>query len=133
MAELHLKAAVLHVLGKTKDPGIPLFRRLRDQWQKIRVDYDSLVLWNWEEASENVQKFAKDVLEWAEIQIEKQTFPRSDYKELMQLIVISLGGNIAGFTFKLPQNDSNARWMSKVTYSFIFLFYFLYFQRPSTL
>jgi hypothetical protein len=32
----------------------------------------------------------------------KKTFPMYDYKEFMELVVVSLGGKVDGFTFKLP-------------------------------
>ena len=83
----------------------------------MNIDYKDLVLWDWENSSENSQKLAKSVLQWAEEQLLRETFPREDYKEFMQLVVISLGGKIPGFAFRLPQNDSNARWMAKAIYN----------------
>ena len=46
----------------------------------------------------------------------KKTFPRDDYKEFIDLVVISLRGKVDGFTFKLPGPDHHARWMSKCIY-----------------
>ena len=47
---------------------------------------------------------------------EKKSFPRDDYKELLQLAIISLGGEVPNFTFKLPGPGHHARWMSKAIY-----------------
>ena len=45
------------------------------------------------------------------------TFPRGDYREFLQLVVVSLGGEREeGFTFKVPGSDHHARWMSKGIY-----------------
>ena len=46
----------------------------------------------------------------------KKTWPRDDYKELLTLTIISLGGNIPEFRMMLPGPDHHARWMSKVIY-----------------
>ena len=59
---------------------------------------------------------AKRVLEWAQNLLEKGTFPRCDYKEFLELVVVSLGGKVEGFTLKLPGPDHHARWMSKCIY-----------------
>ena len=34
----------------------------------------------------------------------------------MELVVVSLGGNVTNFKFKLPGPDHHARWMSKCLY-----------------
>ena len=117
VAELHLKAGVLYFMGKTTDPGVALFRRLRDEWRSLDINLDNLVLWDWDSAPEDLQMLAKDVLEWGQSHLEQGTFPRDDYRELLQLIVITLGGTVEGFSFRFPQADSNARWMAKAIYN----------------
>ena len=107
-----MKAAVQHFLGQTTDPGIALFRRLRDQWHSIDKNLDNLVRFDWDGAAEDMRNIAAETVDWAQNELRKGTFPREDYKELLELVVINLGGTIEGFTFRLPQNDSNARWMS---------------------
>ena len=64
-----------------------------------------------------MQKLARDVLEWGQSELDKGTFPRDDYRELLQLIVVFLGGTVEGFSFRFPQQDSNARWMAKAIYN----------------
>lgn len=117
VAELHLKSGVLYFMGKTTDPGVALFRRLRDQWRSLDIHLDQLVLFDWGSASEELCQLAADVLEWAQNELEKGTFPRDDYRELLELIVITLGGTVEGFSFRFPQQDSNARWMAKAIYN----------------
>ena len=43
IAELHLDTAVKCVMGRTKDPGVALFRRLRSQWKDLNIDYREVV------------------------------------------------------------------------------------------
>ena len=116
VAELHIGEAVKRVMGVTKDPGMGLFRQLRDQWYNLDIDYDDLVLFDISSVSPALQEKAKSVLVWAEEALIKETFPRCDYRELVELIVVSLGSKVEGFAFKLPGPDHHARWMSKCLY-----------------
>ena len=59
---------------------------------------------------------AKDVLRWASEELEKSTWPREDYREFLMLVVVSLGGSVEGFQFRVPGADHHARWMSKGIY-----------------
>ena len=117
VAELHIGSAVKHIMGTTKDPGVALFRRLRDQWRDLKIDYSELVLSDFSGAPQRLQDIAEEVLSWAREHLAKKTFPRDDYREFMELVVISLGGEVVGFVFKLPGPDHHARWMSKVIYN----------------
>ena len=117
MAELHIGAAMKHIMGTTKDPGVALYRRLRDQWGDIKINYSELVLSDFSEAPHGLNDIAGDMLSWASEQLLLKTFPRDDYKEFMELVVISLGGEVEGFMIKLPGPDHHARWMSKCIYS----------------
>jgi hypothetical protein len=117
VAELHLGSAVKHIMGSTKDPGVAMYRRLRDQFRELKINYSDLVLSDFSTASPKLQQMAIDVLDWALEMLAKKTFPRYDYKEFMELVVISLGGKMDGFMFKLPGPDHHARWMSKVIYN----------------
>lgn len=116
IAELHIGSAVKYVMGVTKDPGMALFRRLRDTWRDLKIDYSNLKLYNSSSKSPILQDQAKLVLSWAQLHLKNGTFPRDDYRELMELLVVLLGGTITGFSFKLPGPDHHARWMSKCLY-----------------
>ena len=65
---------------------------------------------------EVLQKEAEDVLDWAQDQLQRNTWPREDYRELLELLIVSLGGTVPGFSFKMPGADHHARWMSKAIY-----------------
>ena len=117
VAELHIGTAMKHIMGTTTEPGVKLFRRLRDQWRDIQIDYSEFVLSDFSEAPHGLDEVAREMLTWAREQLLQKTFPRDDYKEFMELVVISLGGEVEGFTLKLPGPDHHARWMSKCIYS----------------
>ena len=117
IAELHIARAVEAVTGSTKDPGMQLYRRLKSEWNNLEIDYQDLVQFDYSSVSPALQEVAKDVLIWAEAEVEKGTFPRDDYREMIELLVISLGGHIENFSFKLPGPDHHARWMAKVNYN----------------
>ena len=89
--ELHLKHAFIEIFGVTKDPGVSLFRRLKSEWNSITVDYDNLSVLDLGSLPEWVQKEGSEVLDWAIKELENNTFPREDYKELLLLTIKSLG------------------------------------------
>ena len=117
VAELHIGTAMKHIMGTTTEPGEKLFRRLRDQWREINIDYSEFVLSDFSEAPHGLDEVAREMLTWARERLLQKTFPRDDYKEFMELVVISLGGEVEGFMLKLPGPDHHARWMSKCIYS----------------
>ena len=63
-----------------------------------------------------MEEEGKAVLAWAESELAKNTWPRADYKELLVLTIVCLGGVIPGFEFRQPAPDHHARWMSKAIY-----------------
>ena len=93
-----------------------LFKRLKSEWHKIKIDYSNLNKLNLESLPEWMQEEGRSVLAWALRELEKKTWPRADYKELICLTIICLGGYIPGFQFMMPGPDHHARWMSKCLY-----------------
>ena len=61
---------------------------------------------------------AEDIITFAVQQLEVFQ-PRDDYKELLQLTIIFLGGTIprGAFSFRAPAGLHRARWMAKAIYS----------------
>ena len=47
---------------------------------------------------------------------DKGALKRGEYKECIQLVIVYLGGEVAGFRFRCPGADHHARWMSKFIY-----------------
>ena len=66
VVELHLGTAVQHVMGGPKEPGVAKFRRLQDQWRSLDINLKDLVLWDWQAASLRLQEIAREVLRWAQ-------------------------------------------------------------------
>jgi hypothetical protein len=115
--ELHIKHAAVAVSGKTVGPGDGLFKRFRKDWDNIDHSVEDLILFNWQCVDSFLQDQAKNVLQWGEKCLENDTFPREDYKELIQLTVLYFGGEIKGrFVFRKPGAFHHARFMSKCIY-----------------
>ena len=116
IAELHIMNVVKTVTGTTTDPGVGMFRRLKKEWSELLIDHDNLVIFDISDLVPKLQEEAKTVLEWAIEQQDKKVWPREDYKELLDLLIVSLGGKVKDFSFKMPGADHHARWMLKVIY-----------------
>ena len=93
-----------------------MFRRLKTNWTKMEIDCDNLSKFNWSTADPWLSKRAEEVLLWSMKQLKEKTFPRDDYKELLHLVIVWLGGHVEKFCFKYPGADHHARWMSKALY-----------------
>ena len=63
-----------------------------------------------------MQEESKEILRWALRERQKNTWPRCDYKELIELTIVMLGGTLDGFSIKFPGPDHHARWMIKALY-----------------
>ena len=59
------------------------------------------MLFDWE-VNYDLKRVGNQVLEWAIGCLETKTFPREDYRELVQLTVIFLGGSVPDFRFRKP-------------------------------
>ena len=116
IAELHIMRATKAVLGDTTDPGVKLFKRLKKEWSELKIDLDKLRKIDLTALDSKLQEEAAAVLSWAQEELSKGTWPREDYKELLELMIVYLGGTVSGFTFKMPGADHHARWMSKAIY-----------------
>ena len=114
--ELHIGRLVEVLMGNKKEPGVPLFRRLKSDWYSLEINYSNLELFDYDSVPVWMAEEARQVMSWGMKELEKGTWPRADYKEFLQLTVICLGGSIEDFKFKLPGADHHARWMSKGIY-----------------
>ena len=63
-----------------------------------------------------MSKVAIDTLHWAEGHLQQGTWPRDDYLELLQLVIVWLGGEVRNFRFCFPGPDHHACWLSKAIY-----------------
>ncbi|KZR96892.1 Uncharacterized protein APZ42_008521, partial [Daphnia magna] len=66
--------------------------------------------------SSELTAIGKEVLEWASNCLESDTFPRSDYRELVELTVLFLGGAVFPMSFRKPGAHHHARFMAYSIY-----------------
>jgi len=118
--EIVLEAVTVTCLGPSTGPDIALFKRFQGQWQFIDQEKFEILT-----VDENEQEFVSvdDTILFAKEQLKKYQ-PRDDYKELLELSIIALGGvPERGIRFRLPGALHRARWMAKAIYGTkIFLF-----------
>ena len=105
--KLHIKHAAESVFGPTSSPSDKLFKSLRQSWPDImnKIDYSDLSRFDWNGFSGSVlEQEASLSLEFCRKALASDTFPREDYKELVQLILVWLGGvdEVPGFKFQWP-------------------------------
>lgn len=120
--EIVLEAIVVLAVGVSSGPEIQIFKRFQKRWPQINqenfktVNADPEILMYVEDVSNIMISFATHQL--------KQFQPRDDYKELLNLTIIFLGGTPEkGVSFRAPAGLHRARWMAKAIYALkIYLF-----------
>ena len=114
--ELQAKQANLVLFGKTTGVGVETFHKLARDWAKLDVSLDHLTTIDRNCMPGWMLHLTDEVLEWGLKALEENKYYRSDYKELLELTVVYLGGSVKGFRFRLPGPDHHARFMSKAIY-----------------
>ena len=89
------------IRGNTTGPTETLFVRFEADWDTLDQSTEGLRLFDCseEDFDERLIDHAKSVLIWASDCLLRKTFPREDYLELVELIVIYLGGSLPVRTF----------------------------------
>ena len=102
-------------------PDIPLFRRFRDKWDCI--DQDQYEVMIDDHFTDIIRDSRDDLIAGFKLHL-SQHQPRDDYRELLELSIIVLGGMPdRGIRFRRPGAHHHARWMAKVVYALkIYLF-----------
>ena len=91
VCELFIKHANIAIRGETKGPDDPLFKELQKLFSFI--DLDKRTLWKWPKTARDWRhRRANEVLLWADHHMQKATWPREDYRELLELVTVYLGG-----------------------------------------
>ena len=114
--ELVLEKAFSTCLGVSSGPDIQLFKRFKGEWELIdRTTPEPFTADDVPERDELLVNFRRFL---------DQAQPRDDYRELLELCVIALGGVPKhGIRFSRPGALHRARWMAKGIYAVkIFLF-----------
>ena len=106
--ELHIKHAAEYVFGPTTGPTDQMFKKFRENWGELkdRIDYENLSGFGWDKYSNTVlEQEARISLEFCKKSLAEDIFPREDYKELVQLTAVWLGGvsAVSGFRFQWPE------------------------------
>ena len=101
--------------SSTQQPGVPLFTKFQKEFVELQIE--DLTVLNVDELPPYQRNLAKEVLTWAEDHLSRGTFPREDYRELLELSIVCLGGKVENFKMRKPGADHHARWMSKIIYS----------------
>ncbi|GBP54469.1 hypothetical protein EVAR_47338_1 [Eumeta japonica] len=113
--EIVLEAVVVQALGPSSGPEILIFKRFRSAWPSIDQRKFSIVSSD-PDALRYVQNIADSTISFAKKQLNDYQ-PRDDYKELLTLTIIFLGGvPNKGISFRAPAGLHRARWMAKAIY-----------------
>lgn len=113
MLELPLKAVFTLKCSVSKSPNVEIFNRLKNCWHEMSTD---LMISGMEEdyvAMHISFEFAGDMIKFC-LQHLQITQCRADYRELLELTILFLGGNLpVGKILKKPGAIHHARWMAK--------------------
>jgi len=114
--ELIIGAVFKVCMGSSSSPEVPFFKRFREHWTSVDTNkYEPGI------ANSDVASLEEDIrqstIHYANTYLE-QKLPRDDYKEFLELVIVSLGSAPArGVSFMSPGAMHHARWISKVIYS----------------
>ena len=110
--ELHIKHTAAAVGRPTKGPDDPLFKRLHEKWNLIQdmgIDNENFAKFDSQNSNEVARKGAEATLQYLSQCLLDGVFPREDYKELCELVVLWLGGHLAQFKLQSPGPIHHAR------------------------
>ncbi|KAE8740148.1 hypothetical protein FOCC_FOCC014346 [Frankliniella occidentalis] len=116
--ELVVGAVFGNLAGSSKSPDLLFGDFLKNHWETIDKETYRLAA-----ASRGLLKLipnADEIIKFSCDQLQNCQ-PRDDYKELLELTVIFLGGSVPGkveYTFRKPGATSKTRWMAKALYSY---------------
>ncbi len=99
--EIHVKHVSDYFMGKRNSPSEAIFVRFQTEWSEMDQDTSSLILFDYD-VDKELQEVAFEVVEWGQDCLEKETFPRQDYREPLELTVLFLGGSVFPFSFRKP-------------------------------
>lgn len=122
--EIILKAVFDTKFGTTSGPVVLIFQRFRDQWSKI--DQTKFTPGIHDQKINDILDVVKaDIINFCQDELKRKHAPRDDYKELLDLTIIFLGGykSKKKINFRQPGPMHHARWMAKAIYCLkIFMF-----------
>ncbi|XP_044586532.1 uncharacterized protein LOC123266358 [Cotesia glomerata] len=120
--ELILRSVVEVVWPGSNSPNVPIFVRFQNSWKNIdQTKYETGI----QDSIINKEVHGKkdEIISFIVTELQKK-HDRDDYKELLELVLIFLGGTPKnGIKFRAPGPNHHARWMAKALYALkIFIF-----------
>lgn len=113
--ELVAGKAFTECIGPSSGPDIPLFSRLKERWPNVCTDQFRPIAD--EDLSNPLRESRDDLIGCFHSHISNGQ-PRDDYRELLELGIMTLGGvPQRGVRFMRPGAIHRARWMAKVIYA----------------
>lgn len=113
--EIIVGSIVTFLLGPTNGPTLPIFVRFKKNWKSIdRTKFEPGI--NDEIMKNALDDIQDDIIIFCQNEIKKE-IARHDYEELLQLVLIFLGGHTTKMTFREPTTIHQARWMANLIYS----------------
>ena len=115
MFELVADKAFMEAMGPSNGPDIAIFQRFQKQWKLI--DSANFKPFTTDDAPRELLDARDELILGFKRQL-NQRQPRDDYRELLELSIICLGGvPPRGIRFLKPGALHRARWMARVIYS----------------
>ncbi len=125
IGELHVKHADIKVRGAWNGPSDKLFENFREEFANLPGDRN-LRVWSWPEMERPytfLAAHACDVLNFCQHHLLTESFGRDDYRELCELIIKFLGGQVIrpgqqvdSFQMRAPGAIHHARFMASSLY-----------------
>lgn len=113
--EIIVGSIVIRLLGPTNGPTLPIFVRFKKSWNAIdKTKFEPGI--NDEFMKNALVDIQDDIIIFCQNEIKKD-IARHDYEELLQLVLIFLGGYSKKMTFREPTTIHQARWMANLIYS----------------
>jgi hypothetical protein len=114
IAEIMLEK-VFSLNDVSKSPNMEIFVHFREYWPKVNQDAFSTAMAD-EGTAALVEPWKDNIIAFAAAQLENFQ-PRDDYRELLELTIIFLGGvPRRGIRFMYPGAVHRARWMARAIY-----------------
>lgn len=111
-----MMAIVFSIYDVSKSPNMELFGHYKDFWPRVDQASFSTAMED-ESVAVMIAPWKDNAIEFATAQLEKYQ-PRDDYRELLELSIIFLGGTPGrGIRFRYPGAIHRARWMARAIYS----------------
>ena len=115
--EVHVKHVADLVLGQRNSQTIKLFSQFKEIYPQLDNDPSNYCLLDYSELSYELDEQAESVLKWAKECLRQNTFPREDYRELLELTVIFLGGYVPReFSMRKTGACHHTRFMAYAIY-----------------